>query len=241
MQAITAVHESGHAIIAIMLLKTVPEVIYSVTADTDSYGFIHTKFKWKYINKEQIVKRLAMYLGGFVAEKIIFGEENITTGAEEDITRATHFATTMLKGCGMGRIAASFQVKNSLTNNFIHDENNIMNEEAKKLIQNAFSIAEKILKEQQVLLLKMSDYLCDNRSMNKEMIKEMIGNYVASFSQNELIENGDLLFYRNHLKERVKTISNNENKAIDNFSNVFEISLNKVKDEYLEETLFFGN
>jgi hypothetical protein len=232
MQAITAVHESGHAIIAIILLKTVPEVIYSVTADTDSYGFVHTKLKWKYINKEQITKRLAMYLGGYAAEKIIFGEDNITTGAEEDITRATHLATTMLKSCGMGSLIASFQVKNSTTNNFIHDESNIMNEEAKTLIQNAFYLAEKTLKEQQTLLLKMSDYLSDNRCMNKEMIKEMISKYAESFSENELIENGDLLFYRNHLKERIKTISNNENKAFNNSSNMFEISLNKVKDEY---------
>ncbi len=196
MQAITAVHESGHAIIAVMLLKTVPEVIYSVTADTDSYGFIHTKFKWKYVAKVQIEKYLAMYLAGYAAEKIVFGEENTTTGAEEDITRATHFATTMLKSCGMGSLAASFQVKNSTTNNFIHDESNIMNEEAKSLIQNAFALAEKVLKEQQVLLLKMSDYLCENRCMNKEIIKEMISKYAESFSGSELIENGDLLFYR---------------------------------------------
>ena len=78
----------------------------------------------------------------------------------------------------------------------------------------------------------MSDYLSDNRCMNKEMIKEMIGEYAKSFSENELIENGDLLFYRNHLKERIRAISNNENKALDNFSNIFEISLNKMKDEY---------
>jgi hypothetical protein len=173
-----------------------------------------------------------MYLGGYVAEKIVFGEDNITTGAEEDILSATHFATAMLKSCGMGSIVASFQVKNNMTNNFIHDESNIMNEEAKMLFQNAFSLAEKILKGQQNLLLKMSDYLCDNRCMNKEIIKEMISKYAESFSENELIENGDLLFYRNHLKERIKTISNNENKAFNNSSNMFEISLNKVKDEY---------
>src|ERR1035437_1962882 len=232
MQAITAVHESGHAIIAIMLLKTVPEVIYSVTANTDSYGFVHTKLKWKYINKEQIAKRIAMYFGGYIAEKIVFGENNITAGAEEDITRATSFATTMLKSCGMGSVAASFQVKDSITNNFIHDENNLMNKEAQELIQNALSLAENVLKEQLTLLLKMSDYLCDNRCMNKEMIKVMIRKHAKSFSENELIENGDLLFYRNHLKERILALSNNENKVCDKFSTIFEISLNKVKDEY---------
>ena len=231
MQAITAVHESGHAIIAIMLLKTVPEVIYSVTADTERYGFIHTKLSWKYITKEQIIKRLAMYLGGYVAEKIIFGDENLTTGAEDDIINATSFATTMLKSCGMGSLTASFQAKHHLTNNYIHDERNMVNEEAKILIKNAFSLAEKTLNEQQALMLRMSDFLCDNRCMNKEMIKAMANKYATSFFENELIGNGDLLFYRNHLKEKIMEMSNNESKVFDS-SNPFEISLNKVKNEY---------
>lgn len=78
----------------------------------------------------------------------------------------------------------------------------------------------------------MSDYLCDNRRMNKEMIKDMISKYAESFSENELIENGDLLFYRTRLKERVLSISKTENKVFNNSSNLSEISLNKVKDGY---------
>ncbi len=232
MQAIIAVHEAGHALITIILLKTIPEIIYSVTADTNNHGFVYSKFQWNYTAKNQIVEFLAMHLGGYVAEKLIFGEENITTGAEEDIAKATKFITAMLKSCGMGSFAASFQVKESMTNNFIHDENNLMNEEAKVFIQNALSLAEKTLKEQQLLLLKMADYLSDNRCMSKDTIKEMVGKYSKSFSKNELIENGDLLFYRKHLKEKMAAISNNENKAFENSLNTFEISLNKVKNEY---------
>ncbi len=231
MQAIIAVHEAGHALITIILLKTIPEIIYSVTADTNNHGFVYSKFQWNYTAKKQIVKFLAMHLGGYVAEKLIFGEENITTGAEDDISKATNFITAMLKSCGMGSFAASVQVKESMTNNFIHDESNIMNEEAKVFIQNALSLAEKTLKGQELLLLKMSDYLSDNRCMTKEMIVEMVGRYSKSFSKNDLIENGDLLFYRNHLKERMAAISN-KNNVFDNALNTFEISLNKVKNEY---------
>ncbi len=229
MQAITAVHESGHAIITIILLKTIPEIIYSVTADTNSHGFVYTKFQLEYVAKNQIEKRLAMYLGGFAAEKIIFGEEYITTGAEEDIARATQFVTTMLKNCGMGSFPASFQVKSSMTNNFIHDEDNKMNKESKLLIQNAMSLAEKTLKDQELLLLRMSDYLSDNRSMNKEVIKEMIDKYANSFSPKELTENRKLVFYRNNLKEKVQALANSKNIISEKYLDSFEISLNKVK------------
>jgi ATP-dependent Zn protease len=88
-QAIVAVHESGHAIVASLLLKTVPEVIFSNTADIDSSGYVYTKFKWEYISKKEIKKRLAFYLAGYCAEKVIFGEENVTTGSEKDIEKAT--------------------------------------------------------------------------------------------------------------------------------------------------------
>ena len=78
----------------------------------------------------------------------------------------------------------------------------------------------------------MSDYLCDNRCMNKEMIEEMISKHAISCSKTKLIKNGDLLFYRNHLKEKILAMQNNETRIFGNSSNIFEISLNKAKDEY---------
>ena len=56
-QAISAVHESGHAIIATILLGTVPEVIFSNTAEVETGGFVHTKFKWNYISKKEVKKQ----------------------------------------------------------------------------------------------------------------------------------------------------------------------------------------
>ena len=68
-QAIVAVHESGHALISIFLLNTIPEVIYSKTAGVNADGFVYTDFKWKYISKKEIISRIAFYLGGIIAEK----------------------------------------------------------------------------------------------------------------------------------------------------------------------------
>ena len=82
---------------------------------------MYTKLKWKYISRKDIINRLTLLLGRLAAEKVVFGEENITTGAEEDIEKATNFITEMLKHCGMGKLLAAYQAKDWNTRNYLHD------------------------------------------------------------------------------------------------------------------------
>ncbi len=85
LQAITAVHEAGHTVLSIALLHSLPEYAYSVTADSETGGFVFVKTKWKYTAKNQIHNRVAVMLGGYIAEELIFGEDYVTTGAESDL------------------------------------------------------------------------------------------------------------------------------------------------------------
>ncbi len=208
LQAIIAVHESGHAIIATILLRTVPEVIFSNTAEVETGGFVHTKFKWNYISKQEVINRLALYLGGYAAERLVFGEENVTTGAEDDIRKATAFITGMLKEAGMGDIPGAFDVKAVETKYFLHDEDNELGKKAVSLILKALELAEKTLGEQKLWLLKMADYLSDHSQMRKDAILHMAEKYAVNFDLDSLIEDGDFLFYRNHLKAQVSELEN---------------------------------
>ncbi|MBY5951604.1 hypothetical protein KUV23_11500 [Algoriphagus marincola] len=225
-QAITAVHEAGHAIISIILLHTVPEVIFSNTIEAGTAGFVYSKFKWNYISRKEITNRLALFLGGLAAEKFIFGEENVTTGAEDDIEKATNFITEMLKQSGMGKLPAAYHNKDLHSRNYIYDENDNLGKEAEAWISKALNLAENTLKEQEVLLLKMADYLSDNRTMNKEQLSQLLEKYAYNFEFETLIENGDLLFYRNQLKEKVEALSEKTGNILSMDS--FEISLNKT-------------
>ena len=209
-QSITAVHESGHAVISTVLLKTLPDLVLSNTAETDNAGFIFSRFKWNYISRKQILSRLAMYLAGYAAEKIVFGDENVTVGAEDDIENSTSFIMDMLKSSGMGQLPAAYHVKDYKTNRSLHDVKDVVNQEGEKWISSALALAEKTLCEQEVLLLKMADHLSDNRGLKKDEIKEMVRKYAKNFDVNDLIENGDNLFYRKHLKSKVKKIERDE-------------------------------
>ena len=202
-QAIVAVHESGHAILSSVLMKTVPEVILSVTADSDSDGFVLARPEWNYISKKEIINRLAVLLGGLVAERIVFGEENVTIGSSSDLGKATQLATYVLYVCGMGETKATFGNENmNGTPSVIFDNSSeTVNKEAKELLTKAEQLAEQILKKQEKLLIKMADYLSDKRTLTKEQIKEYIGLYATEFDLSEIIEDAEYLFYRRHLKE----------------------------------------
>jgi cell division protease FtsH len=202
-QAIVAVHESGHAILSSVLMKTIPEVIFSVTADSNSDGFVLSRPEWNYISKKEIINRLAVLLGGFVAERIIFGEENVTIGSSSDLGKATRLATYAIYICGMGNTRAFFGNENmNNTPSVIFDNSSeTVNVEAKELLLKAEELAEKTLKKQEKLLIKMADYLSDKRTLNKEQVKDFIRQYAIDFNLSEVIEDAECLFYRKHLKE----------------------------------------
>ncbi len=205
-QAIVAVHESGHAILSAVLMKTIPDVVFSVTADSKSDGFVLSRPEWNYISKKDVINRLAVLLGGLVAERIIFGDENVTIGSSSDLSKATQLATHVFYACGMGEVKAAFSNEhmNNATPLVIFDNNSrTVNKEAKDILVKAERLAEDTLRKQKKLLIMMADHLSDKRTMTKEQIKNYVGKYASDFDLEDIIEDADFLFYRKHLKELV--------------------------------------
>ena len=224
MQAITAVHESGHAILTALLLNTIPETIISSAMDKGVSGFVFSKIKWNYISKNEVQARIAAYFGGYIAEEIVFGKDRVTMGSEQDISNATGIVTTALKSNGMGDRLASFKVEHDKNNYAVFDVDNEINEEALKWLKSGRDLAEKTLKANKVLLLNMSNYLSDHRVIHKKQIKQMVLAHAQNFSEDQLVENGDRLFYRKCLKDSIKEIHFPAEKTE---QNTLEFSLNK--------------
>ncbi len=205
LQAIVAVHESGHAILSALLLKTLPEAVFSVTADSESNGFVLARPEWNYVSKKEIINRLAVLLGGWVAERLVFGEENVTIGSGADLSNATHLATHVVYSCGMGHVRAAFGNENMATTpSVIFDHAESVNKDAKELLVQAEHIATGALERQKSVLLHLADYLSDHSSANKQTIRAFLENYAVDFNLNELIENAEHLFYREHLKKLIE-------------------------------------
>jgi len=215
-QAITSVHESGHAIISAILLHVLPEIVHSVTTDSENKGFIITKFPWDYISRKEILPRAALFLGGYVAEEIVFGKENLTAGASSDIEKAMAFLSEMYKNSGMGSsYPISYAIPVDKESTDYHQYFEIENE-MKQTMEAAYLLARNTLESESVLLLKMSDYLSNNRMMKKFEIKSMIEKYADK--KPEFIEDGNLMFYRNRLKTKVQEES--QQATVNHFSSI---------------------
>ena len=229
-QAICAVHESGHAIVSTILLKCIPESVYSATTSSDNRGFVFTKMRWDYLSKGEMRNRVATLLGGYAAEKIIFGEENLTNGSESDIQKATNIVCDLLKNCGFDMFPAAFQNEHPETNLFLNDDDGILNKKALEIIVSGLRLAMQTLNEQKRLLLKMSEYLAENRSMQKDLILQFITNHVVNFNLSEIEKSGSSTLYRNLLKQQLNTV---ETKADEFVSQVDGVgySLNSKQKE----------
>jgi len=228
-QSIVAVHESGHAVLSGVLLNIIPSAIYSSMAGADQCGLVINNFPWKYLAKREILPRLAMYLGGYVAEKLIFGEDRLTAGSESDIENATTFVCDMLKSSGMGSLPAKFFNKDYKSNSYLFDTEDTINNEAYIYIEKAMALAEKTLKKHETLLLMLADKLSDVPRLEKQDIKEIFVKYAPEIPESSYITDGDNLYYRNTLKNRVKRINTNMSATKENDLLIF--SLNKDKTE----------
>jgi cell division protease FtsH len=207
LQAITAVHESGHALLSAILLKTVPKYVFSSTLEEDVNGFVFSEFKWKYISKKEIIFRLAMFPGGMAAEELIFGKENVTTGSGSDLKQATNFALRMLKKEGMGRVKFAYQPAALQTNYFANSYKKI-EKEAEALIQKAHTLALKTLTQEKVLLLELSVFLSQHSSIKQFELQKLMETYLTK--KIDFITNGNFLFYKNHLEQQHKKIKTAE-------------------------------
>ena len=207
MQAITAVHEAGHAIVAMVATGTLPEYICSTTADADSVGFVILKNKLSYLSKDAGIKNIARFFGGLLAEKLVFGEEKITSGAEQDIERATELASTMVKVYGMGQTLATIDGYGYSSRMSYLDKNQAANAEVKKLLNEGKALAEKILLQEKQLLLQLADYLSDERIMTKEAVLAKTIQYGSEqLTAFKFKEDHSKVFYRAHLKQQVQQV-----------------------------------
>ena len=222
LQAITAVHESGHAICSVFLMNTLPNIVHSITANAGSSGSTQINFNWDYVSKKEILNRVAVMLGGFVAEQVVFGKDNLTTGSESDIKKATKFVTDMIKDSGMGDLPAQFHNQDFQTKYHVYDDD--VNNMAKIWIDNAVKLATDTLQKEEYLLLQMSVYLSDNVMMNKDLIEEYCSLFSKNYNHDQLIKNEKLQYYRNHLLQKAASY-NNENNNVPNHN--FKLCLNK--------------
>ena len=174
-QAHVAVHEAGHAVLAALTLRIIPSVVVSRTA-SDMEGFCLINFPKGPMTRETLKKDIIITLGGYVAEKMIFGEDMTSSGVHYDIEEASRLANKAIRNYAMGSDPIHLAVENAQNEDafFISQK---ASAEAIQIIKACEVEAEELLRRNKLLLLKLAEYLTINSRMEEVKIEEYVKEY----------------------------------------------------------------
>lgn len=212
-QAHRAVHESGHAVCSIILTHSFPETIQSVIIGDKFGGFTLNANDRYYLRKNNYLNSIATDLGGYVAESLVFGSENIADGSSSDIKTATEDLSSLFKECGFIDKKVGKYVSRGFTSTMFENANYSIfddDEISKKIeqdIENSIELATKTLKNHWVLFLKLSEYLSKNPKITNKKIKEFTKKYInQDYTTFETIIEDEEAFYSDKLIENLKKL-----------------------------------
>lgn len=184
---LTAYHEAGHAIVGRLVPDHDPVYKVSIIPRGRALGvtmFLPTEDRYSY-SKRRLESQISSLFGGRLAEEIIFGHDNVTTGASNDIERATDIARNMVTKWGLseklGPLAYSEDegevfLGRSVTQhkNLADDTARVIDEEIRDFIDRNYKRAEEILNDNLDILHSMSDALMKYETIDSDQIDQLM-------------------------------------------------------------------
>ncbi|MGH7640394.1 MAG: ATP-dependent zinc metalloprotease FtsH [Candidatus Dormibacteria bacterium] len=186
-KSVIAFHEMGHALVMRTLPHCDPPYKISIVSRGMALGWTmalpeHDKVL---VSKAELTDQLAGILGGRVAEELLLGDANITTGASDDIGKATKLARRMVTEWGMSEKLGplAFGTKEELVflgrdlgeqRNYSEEVAGEIDQEVHSLVDNAYLTAKKVLTLRRHTLQALADHLIQVESMDRKEMDEVI-------------------------------------------------------------------
>ncbi|WP_461207688.1 ATP-dependent metallopeptidase FtsH/Yme1/Tma family protein [Clostridium sp. DL1XJH146] len=179
---ITAYHEAGHALISLIKIpedKVSKVTIIPSTKGAGGYTMSIPEDKL-YHNKEYMLNRIMVLLGGRAAEEIIFGENKITTGASNDLSRTTSTVKNMVTKYGMGK-SLGLLTDDVLENLSPRHQQDIL-DECKEITNSLYNETKKLLMENKDKLITISEQLLETETLNSEELQDIMKKSFINYS-----------------------------------------------------------
>ena len=200
-QALCAVHESGHFVVYASIYGNVPSKLISVATESGMGGFLLQDVD----EDERAMKTYDYYmnnikiaLGGYVAERIVFGDDNKTSGAVSDLKKATSIASKMVLELGMYSAVFKSNIP-SMDSQYlvIDDKREDSNRTVNCIITRAIEELDELFSDDdyRIMLKKSSDYLSTHSELPRNKMKEI---YSVIPNEKRTVRNDR--FYRDKLK-----------------------------------------
>jgi cell division protease FtsH len=182
----TAYHESGHALVLMRVPGNNPLHKVTIIPRGRALGVtfslperdVHSH------NMVQMKARLAMAFGGRIAEQLIYGDEELNTGAASDIQQATQIARAMVTEYGMSKKLGWLRYQESQDNGYLgglgtrsnvsEDTARMIDAEVRTLIEEAEATARKVLTENMDDLHTLTNALLEYETLSGEEAKKVI-------------------------------------------------------------------
>ena len=179
---LTAYHESGHALTSRLLPTQDPVQQVSIVPRGRAGGFtLNLPVQDKYYStKQEMEEELIVLLGGRVAEKLVMGD--ISTGASNDIQRASRIARNMVTKYGMSDRLGPIDFGSSHdevflgrdfanTNHLSEETSALIDAEVKKLIDAAYARCEQLLRDNMDILDRLAAFLLQHETMDNAQLE----------------------------------------------------------------------
>jgi cell division protease FtsH len=184
-KAVIAYHEIGHALVAKSLPKADPVHKVSIISRGMALGWtmqLPTEDRYL-VSRSELQDQLAVMLGGRVAEEITFGD--MTSGASDDIERATKLARRMVTQWGMSEKLGplTFGHKEELVflgrdlgeqRNYSEEVAGEIDKEVHRLIEAAYKRASKILTERREKMIELAEYLKHEETIDGSQMDDIL-------------------------------------------------------------------
>ena len=182
---LTAYHEAGHAIVGLNVPAHDPIYKATIIPRGQALGLVMSLPERDHLSQsyEQFTSKIAMAMGGRVAEEIIFGEEKVTSGAASDIQQVTRIARAMVTRFGFSEKLGAIDYSQdsdsfmgvvqqaSMVSTAVQE---LIDEEVKRFVDEGYATAKRILTEKVDDLHALAQALLEYETVTGEEINQVI-------------------------------------------------------------------
>jgi len=187
---LVAYHEAGHALVGALMPDYDPVQKISIIPRGRAGGLTwfapsEDRLESGLYSRSYLQNQMAVALGGRIAEEIIFGEEEVTTGASNDLQQVARVARQMVTRFGMsnrlGPVALGRQQGNMFLGRDIASERDFSEEtaatidaEVRSLVDEAYKRAKEVLTTNRHILDKLAEMLVEKETVDSEELQELL-------------------------------------------------------------------
>ncbi|MBA3924480.1 MAG: ATP-dependent metallopeptidase FtsH/Yme1/Tma family protein, partial [Nostocaceae cyanobacterium] len=191
-KTLVAYHEAGHALVGALMPDYDPVQKVSIIPRGRAGGLTwftpsEDRMDTGLYSRSYLENQMAVALGGRLAEELIFGEEEVTTGASNDLQQVARVARQMITRFGMsdrlGPVALGRQQGNMFLGRDIMAERDFseetaaaIDEEVHQLVEIAYRRAKEVLVNNRHILDKLAEMLVDKETVDAEELQELLAN-----------------------------------------------------------------